>query len=104
MELRSPNLSRVSRRGDSDSNSNRPNCPKIYAKIYRKCTEGIPKTIAAPDWGLGPKRVALAGPWGAAMVLGILFANACEAFRPNACEALRGLTKGNNYEAQREHL
>ena len=50
-----------------------PIVQKYAAKYAENAQKNIPKTIAAPDWGLGPKRVALAGPRGAAMVLGIFF-------------------------------
>ena len=50
-----------------------PIVQKYTPKYTENAQKNTPKTIAAPDWGLGPKRVALAGPWGAAMVLGISF-------------------------------
>ena len=46
--LRPRNLSRVSRMGDPNSNSNKPNNPKIYAKICRKCTEKYAQTHSRP--------------------------------------------------------
>ena len=39
-----------------------PKVQKYTPKYTENAQKNIPKTIAAPDWGLGPKRAALAGP------------------------------------------